>query len=51
VGVSTGLGLSIYCQLIRAHRGEIRVMSEVGRETTFTAILPTKLEQLLQNEG
>jgi PAS domain S-box-containing protein len=44
VGVGTGLGLSICYQIIRDHRGEIQVSSEVGKGTTFTLILPMDLK-------
>lgn len=40
VGVGTGLGLSISYNIIKKHRGEIRVKSEVGEGTTFTIVLP-----------
>ncbi|MDD5775299.1 MAG: ATP-binding protein [Candidatus Omnitrophica bacterium] len=42
VGKGTGLGLYISHQIIRKHRGDIRVRSEVGKGTTFTIELPCK---------
>lgn len=36
---STGLGLAIVRRIIRAHGGEVRVDSELGRGTTFTLTL------------
>ncbi|KPJ69922.1 hypothetical protein AMJ44_01850 [candidate division WOR-1 bacterium DG_54_3] len=36
----TGLGLSIAYGIIKAHKGDIKVKSEEGKETTFTIILP-----------
>jgi PAS domain S-box-containing protein len=45
VGVGTGLGLSICYQIVRDHRGEIRVASEPGKGATFTVILPMDLDQ------
>ena len=36
----TGLGLAIVKHIINRHRGRLRVKSELGKGTTFTAILP-----------
>jgi two-component system sensor histidine kinase HydH len=36
----TGLGLAIVHKIIEAHRGEVRVESEVGRGTTVFVLLP-----------
>ncbi|MGH8016626.1 MAG: sensor histidine kinase, partial [Candidatus Zixiibacteriota bacterium] len=48
VGVGTGLGLSICYQIIKRHRGDITVKSEVGKGSTFTIILPTNLDKLIE---
>jgi PAS domain S-box-containing protein len=45
VGVGTGLGLSICYQIMRDHRGEILVESELGKGATFTVVLPMDLDQ------
>src|SRR4029453_7861625 len=36
----TGVGLSMVQHIVRAHGGEIRLDSEVGRGSTFTILLP-----------
>ncbi|WP_412990417.1 ATP-binding protein [Pediococcus siamensis] len=36
----SGLGMAIVHQLVKAHGGEIKVASELGKGTTFTVILP-----------
>ncbi len=39
-GKGTGLGLAVSYGLVRAHHGDIRVQSEVGKGTCFTVVLP-----------
>ena len=47
-GKGTGLGLSIVYGIIKMHRGQITVQSQIGQGTTFTVTLPVQLpkEQL-----
>ena len=40
VGKGTGLGLTITYDIIRKHNGEINVVSEPGKGTVFTIMLP-----------
>jgi signal transduction histidine kinase len=51
VGVGTGLGLSICYQIIKDHRGDLKVASEVGKGTVFTIVLPLDLKQQLGNNN
>lgn len=41
----TGLGLSIVYGIIKMHRGQIRVISQTGKGTTFTITLPVNLPE------
>ena len=43
LGEGTGLGLSIIYGIIKMHRGQIAVQSEVGKGTTFIVTLPVRM--------
>ncbi|MCX6150117.1 MAG: ATP-binding protein [Ignavibacteriales bacterium] len=51
MGKGTGLGLPITYGIIKMHRGDIKVKSEVGDGTTFTIKLPMNLNpnQIIMN--
>jgi two-component system NtrC family sensor kinase len=42
LGKGTGLGLSIVYGIVKMHRGQISVQSQVGEGTTFTITLPVQ---------
>jgi two-component system NtrC family sensor kinase len=44
-GKGTGLGLSIVYGIVKMHRGQITIQSQVGKGTTFTITLPVRLPQ------
>lgn len=45
VGKGTGLGLAITYGVVKMHRGQINVDSQVGMGTTFTITLPIRLPE------
>ena len=43
-GQGTGLGLSLSYDIVKAHGGELKVETEVGKGTTFIIVLPDKIQ-------
>lgn len=51
-GVGTGLGLAISHQIVvEKHQGSLTCTSEVGKQTTFTVLLPIRLSSFAQSAG
>lgn len=51
VGQGTGLGLSISYGIIKSHRGEMRVTSQLGVGTEFQFIIPVESDKRAQSQG
>jgi signal transduction histidine kinase len=51
LATGTGLGLSIVQMLIEAHKGEIKVESEVGKGSKFSVVLPKDVADSVPHPG
>lgn len=50
INEGTGLGLPVVHGIIKAHRGNIKVESKLGKGTVFTVALPRKKQEKILNE-
>ncbi len=48
VGVGTGLGLSISYNIIKKHKGEIYIESEINKGTAVEIILPSTIDEIVK---
>ena len=51
LGKGTGLGLAIIYGIVKMHRGEITVQSQLGQGTTFALSLHQKLPAQIESTG
>jgi two-component system NtrC family sensor kinase len=51
IGPGTGLGLSVSCGIVERHGGTIRVLSQVGRGSTFIIWLPIEEQSTIEDTG
>ena len=47
-GQGTGLGLSLSYDIVKAHGGEIKVVTKEGESTAFTIYLPAREKEILK---
>lgn len=48
--IGSGIGLSLVQRLVELHHGQIKLISEVGKGSTFTILLPTSADAYTEEE-